>query len=178
MLPQYIVRFICLFFLNIKKFYPKNFSSFLDNDFWTPHQKWTYLIRAKMLSGLWWKTTFGRRQPSVEDDLQWKMTFSGRWPSVEDNLRWKTTLVGRLPSVEDDLGWKTLLGGRWPWVEDNFGWKTSLGLGVRGPLVEDDLWWHYDVGVGGRIRIKDKDKPSACTPSGQPSTVRHFFFIH
>ena len=44
------------------------------------------------------KTTFGRRRPSVEDDLRWKTTFGGRRPSVEDDLRWKTTFGGRRPS--------------------------------------------------------------------------------
>ena len=44
----------------------------------------------------------------VEDNLQWKTTFGGRWPSVEDNLR------GRRPSVGDSLQWKTTFGGRWP----------------------------------------------------------------
>ena len=43
---------------------------------------------------LQWKTTFGGRQPSLEDDLRWKMTFNGRQPLVEDDLRWKTTFGG------------------------------------------------------------------------------------
>ena len=43
----------------------------------------------------WWKTTFGGRRPSVEDDLQWKITFGGRQPSAEDDFWWKATFVGR-----------------------------------------------------------------------------------
>ena len=42
-----------------------------------------------------WKTTFGGRQPSVEDDLWWKTTFGERPPSGKDNLRWKATFGGR-----------------------------------------------------------------------------------
>ena len=64
------------------------------------------------------KTTFGGRQPLLEDDLWWKTTFSGRGSfvgrqsSVEDNLWWRTTFGGRRPTVEDDLQWKTTFGGR------------------------------------------------------------------
>ena len=45
-----------------------------------------------------WKTTFGGRWPSVEDNFYWKTTFGGRWPLVEDNLRWKTTFGGEATS--------------------------------------------------------------------------------
>ena len=41
------------------------------------------------------KTTFGGRQPSVEDTLWWKTTFGGRQHLVEDDLQWKTTFSGR-----------------------------------------------------------------------------------
>ena len=75
-------------------------------------------IRSTLVEDdLWWKTTFGGRQPSVEDDLWWKTTFSGGQPLMEDNLRWKTTLCGRRPLVEDNLWWKTTFGG--------IGWAVS-----------------------------------------------------
>ena len=60
-----------------------------------------------MEDNLWWKTTFGGRQPSVEDNLWWKTTIRGRQPLVEDDLRWKATLGGRRSLVEGDLRWKT-----------------------------------------------------------------------
>ena len=60
-----------------------------------------------MEENLWWKTTFGGRQPSVEDNLQWKRTLSGRQTLVEDDLWWKMTFGGRKPLVEDALRWKT-----------------------------------------------------------------------
>ena len=56
-----------------------------------------------MEDDLWWKTTFGGRQPLVEYDLRWK---------VEDDLQWKTTFSGRLPLVEEDPQWKTTFGRR------------------------------------------------------------------
>ena len=49
---------------------------------------------------LWWKTTFGGRQPLVEDDLRWKTTFIGRRLSVEGDLLWKTTFCGRHPLLD------------------------------------------------------------------------------
>ena len=52
---------------------------------------------------LWWKTTFGGRQPLVEDNLGWKMTFGGRQPRVEDGLLWKTTLGGSLHAALSTL---------------------------------------------------------------------------
>ena len=58
-----------------------------------------------------WKTTFGGRRPSEEDDLLWKTTFCGRLPFLEDYLLWKMTFSGR-----------TTFSGRWT-------------------LVKDDLWW-------------------------------------
>ena len=60
---------------------------------------------------LWWKTNFGGRQSSEEDDHRWKMTFGGRRPSVEDDLWWRTTFDGRRPVVEDDLRWKMTFAG-------------------------------------------------------------------
>ena len=48
---------------------------------------------------------------------RWKTTFGGRWHSVEDNLWWKTTLGGRRPLGEDDLGRKTTFDRRWPSVD-------------------------------------------------------------
>ena len=105
-----------------------------------------------------WKTTFDRRQPSMEDNLQWKMTFVGRRLSVEEDLCWKRTFGGRLPLVEDDLWWKTTFGGRWSLVEDNLWWKTTFSgrqpsveddlrrkttFRGRWHLVEEDLWWPY-----------------------------------
>ena len=41
---------------------------------------------------LWWRTAFGERQPSVEDDLL-----------VEDDLRWKTTFSGSLHAAYSAL---------------------------------------------------------------------------
>ena len=38
-----------------------------------------------------WKTSFGGRRPSVEDDLWWKTTVGGRHPLVADTLWWKMT---------------------------------------------------------------------------------------
>ena len=61
-----------------------------------------------------WKTTFGGRRPSLEDNLRWKMTFGGRRLLLEDNLRWKTTYCGRRHLVEDDLLWSTTFSGRRP----------------------------------------------------------------
>ena len=77
---------------------------------------------------LWWKTTFGGRQPSVKDDRRWKTTFGGRRPSVEDNLYRKKTFNGRRPSVEDDLWWKKTFGGREPLVEDDLQWILACCL--------------------------------------------------
>ena len=57
------------------------------------------------------KTTFGGRQPSVEDNLRWKIIFGGRRPSVEDDLRWKMTFGGRWPAMEDDLKRKMTFAG-------------------------------------------------------------------
>ena len=93
-----------------------------------------------MKGNLWWETTFGGRQPllqddlcerrpsvenyllgrpcSVEDDHQWKTIFSGWQPLVEDNLWWKTTFYGRQPLVEDSLCWKTTFNGRQPLMQD------------------------------------------------------------
>ena len=61
-------------------------------------------LRWKITSledNLWWKTSFGGRQPSVEDDFRWKTPYSGRRPTAEDNLWWKMTFVGRKLLVED-----------------------------------------------------------------------------
>ena len=80
--------------------------------------------------------TFGRRRPSVEDDLRWKTTFGGRRPSVENDLCWMITFGGRRSSVEGDLWWKTTFGGRQPWMEDDLLWKTPFG--GRRPLLEDN----------------------------------------
>ena len=77
-------------------------------------------IEAK--SDLWWKTTFGGRQPLVDDDCRWKTIVGGRRPLVEDDLWWKTTLSGRQLSVEDDLWWMMTFGGRQPSVEDHLQW--------------------------------------------------------
>ena len=55
----------------------------------------------------------------MKDTLQWKTTFGGRQPLVEDDLRWKTTSCGRRPSVEDDFPWKMTFDGRGPSVEDD-----------------------------------------------------------
>ena len=55
-----------------------------------------------MEDDLYWKTTFGGRQPSVDDDFRWKTTFGGRRPLVEEDLRSKTTFGGRRLLVEDD----------------------------------------------------------------------------
>ena len=42
-----------------------------------------------MVDYLWWKTTFERRHPLLEDDHWWKTTFDGR------SLQWKMTFNGR-----------------------------------------------------------------------------------
>ena len=90
-----------------------------------------------------WKTTFGGRQPSMEDDLWWKMTFGERRPLVEDKLRLKTTFGGRQPLVEDNLCWKITFGGRrQPLVIGNPRWN----FGGRQPLVEEDLPWKTTFG--------------------------------
>ena len=52
-----------------------------------------------MEDNLWWKTTFGGRQPSVEDNLQWKTTCGERQPVVEDDLHGKTTIAASLHSA-------------------------------------------------------------------------------
>ena len=52
--------------------------------------------------------TIGGRRPSG------KTTFGGRQPLLEENLWWKTTIVERRPSVVDDLRWKMTLSGRQP----------------------------------------------------------------
>ena len=49
------------------------------------------------------KTTFGGRQPLVEDDLRWKMTCGVRRPAVEDDLQWKTTFAGSLHAAYSAL---------------------------------------------------------------------------
>ena len=51
------------------------------------------------------QTTFGWRQPSVDNDLQWNTNFSRRWPLVEDELCWNANFGGRQPLVEDYLQW-------------------------------------------------------------------------
>ena len=58
------------------------------------------------------KTTFNRRRPSMEDNIQWKTTFNGRRHSKEDDIQWKMTFNGRRHSMEDDLKWKTTFNGR------------------------------------------------------------------
>ena len=50
-----------------------------------------------MEDGLWWKTTFERRQPLIEED------FDGRHPLMEDDILWKTTFDGKQSLMEDDL---------------------------------------------------------------------------
>ena len=82
---------------------------------------------------------WGRRHPSIEDDLQWKTTINGRRPSMEDDLRWKTTFDGRQPLLEHNLRWKTSLDGRRASIEDKLRWKTSFD--GRQPLMGDDLQW-------------------------------------
>ena len=90
-----------------------------------------------------WKTTFGKRQPSVEEKLWWILAYclirlcmltgltnirSTKVLSLmEDNLWRKTTFSGRRPLVEDALWWKTTFGRRRPSVEDNLWWKTTFG---------------------------------------------------
>ena len=65
-----------------------------------------------MEDNIWWKTTFGEKQPFVEDDLWWNTIFGGRQPLVEDDLRRKTTFCGRRCLLEDNLRRKTTFGGR------------------------------------------------------------------
>ena len=43
---------------------------------------------------------FGRRRPSVEDNLRRKTTCGGRQHLVEDDLRWSTTFSGRWSSLD------------------------------------------------------------------------------
>ena len=48
-----------------------------------------------MEEDLWWKKTFDRRQPLIEEDFDgrrfwWKTPFDGRRCFMEDNLWWKT----------------------------------------------------------------------------------------
>ena len=40
----------------------------------------TDLTNVRSTKALWkrWKTTFGGRRPTVEDDLHWKTTFNGK----------------------------------------------------------------------------------------------------
>ena len=40
-----------------------------------------------MEDNVWWKMTFGGRQPLVEDDLQWKTPFSGSLHAAFSALR-------------------------------------------------------------------------------------------
>ena len=54
-----------------------------------------YIVGASPLYVLRWKTTFGGRWTSVEDDLKWK--------KVEDNHRWKMTFVGSLHAAYSAL---------------------------------------------------------------------------
>ena len=49
--------------------------------------------------GNMWKTTFGGRQPLVEDDYWWEMTFGGRTPFVEDDLWWKIAYNNKLMMI-------------------------------------------------------------------------------
>ena len=65
----------------------------------------------------WWRTPFGGRRPSVEDDFWWKTTFVDRRPSVEDKIQWNTTLGGRWSLEVDNLRWKTTFRGRQPSVD-------------------------------------------------------------
>ena len=66
-----------------------------------PKQEFLGLVKASKDSSdvgmclfcFWWKMTF------VEEDVWWRTTFGGRQPFVEDDLWWKTTFGGRQPSV-------------------------------------------------------------------------------
>ena len=56
-----------------------------------------------MEDDLWWKTTFDRRQPLMEED------FDGRHPLMEDNVLWKTIFHGRQPLMAEEFQWKHLM---------------------------------------------------------------------
>ena len=53
-----------------------------------------YLWWPLMEDNLWWRSTFTRGQPTIEDKLQWKINFDGKLlTSRFNNKNWKTGLA-------------------------------------------------------------------------------------
>ena len=70
-----------------------------------------------MEDDLWWKTSFDRRQPLMEED------FDGGHPLMKDNLSWKKNFDGKHPLMLD--GTQSLM--------------VCGTFGGDGPLMENDL---------------------------------------
>ena len=51
---------------------------------------------------LWWKTTFDRIQPLIEEGLI-EEDVDRRHPLMEDNILWKTTFDGRQSLRDEDF---------------------------------------------------------------------------
>ena len=59
-------------------------------------------VQCTMEDGLWWKTTFDRRQPSIEEDFDGRRD-DGRHSLMDDNILWKMPFDERQSLMEDDL---------------------------------------------------------------------------
>ena len=101
-----------------------------------------------MENNLWWKTTFGGRQPLVKDSPQLKTSFGGRWPSVEDTLPLNTTFDGRRALVEGCL--HTIL------YYIHLHWKPSLSEINSNITFKKYLEMTLQIGVKIRLWYKDQ----------------------